>query len=57
MRYYVDKPTATCRGRFVVFTKHQLIAKILRAVGVHANVRRNPKRPRRRSNRYRKPIK
>ena len=57
MRYYVDKPTSTCRGRFVFFTKHQLIAKILRAIGVHANVRRNHKRPRRRSNRYRKPIK
>ena len=57
MRYYVDKPTSTCRGRLVVFTKHQLIAKFLRAIGIHANVRRNPKRLRRRSNRYRKPIK
>ena len=47
MRYYVDKPTSTCRGRLVVFTKHQLIAKILRAIGVHANVRRSHKRPRR----------
>ena len=51
MRYYAEKPTSTCRGRLVVFTKHQLIAKILRVIGVHANVHRSHKRPRRRSNR------
>ena len=47
MRYYVDKPTSFRSSRSVLLTKHQLIAKILRAIGVHANVRRIHKRPRR----------